>query len=156
MTAPIEIITYQPAYKDAFRDLNFEWLEKYFEVEPIDKKVLSDPEGYILQPGGHILFARYNNQVVGTCALIRKADKVYEFSKMAVTEKYQGLQLGYLLLKAAIELARQTGAELVFLESNTKLETACNLYKRFGFKVVSPDPNSVYARANIRMEYPLI
>lgn len=44
----IEIIDFEPKYRDDFKNLNVEWLEKYFEVEPYDKEVLSNPEKYIL------------------------------------------------------------------------------------------------------------
>ena len=41
--------------KDAekFMALNLEWLQMYFEVEPIDEKVLSNPKTEILDPGGY-------------------------------------------------------------------------------------------------------
>jgi len=52
-----------------------------------------------LQPGGHILMARYNREIVGTCALIKTDDDTYELAKMAVTERARGKTLvGCLLL----------------------------------------------------------
>ena len=57
-TMACSILTFDPAYRDEFRRLNVAWLTRYFQVEPIDERVLGDPEGEILAPGGEILFAR--------------------------------------------------------------------------------------------------
>ena len=48
----VQIIPSESRYAADFKRLNVEWLEKYFTVEPIDEKVLSDPEAAILRPGG--------------------------------------------------------------------------------------------------------
>ena len=53
----IRIVPYEPRFRDAFRELNEEWLNFYMEVEPEDERVLSDPEGTILAPGGVIILA---------------------------------------------------------------------------------------------------
>jgi len=34
--APIEIIPFENQYASDFKRLNLEWLEKYFDVEPLD------------------------------------------------------------------------------------------------------------------------
>ena len=41
-----EIIDFKAEYANAFRDLNVEWLEKFFRVEPIDHEILGDPAGF--------------------------------------------------------------------------------------------------------------
>src|SRR5205085_11821813 len=90
----INIIDYDSQYKDIFRDLNYEWLNKYFEVEDMDKKLLSDPENQIIKRGGHIFFAEHNDEILGTVAVIKHDSKTYELAKMAVTEKVKGRQMG--------------------------------------------------------------
>ena len=37
----LEIIPFKPEYSQDFYNLNTEWLEKYFYVEPYDEKVLA-------------------------------------------------------------------------------------------------------------------
>jgi len=37
--------------------------------------------------------ARYNREIVGTCALIKTDDDTYELAKMAVTERARGKTL---------------------------------------------------------------
>ncbi|NDK56778.1 GNAT family N-acetyltransferase [Pontibacter fetidus] len=150
----VTIVDFEPAHAAKFRELNEEWITRYFVMEEADHKSLGDPQGYILDKGGYILMAKYNNELVGACALINDGGGIYELAKMAVTPKAQGLKIGKLLGEAAIQKARQAGAAKVYLVSNRKLETALNLYKRLGFIEV-PMPPSIYERANIKMEIEL-
>lgn len=53
----VNIIHFNEYYANDFAQLNFEWLEKYFYIEDYDKKVLLNPEKYILDKGGYILLA---------------------------------------------------------------------------------------------------
>jgi len=57
--------------------------------------------------------ARYNREIVGTCALI-KTDDTYELAKMAV-ERARGKNIGW-LLGQAVNVARKLGAKKVFGE----------------------------------------
>ncbi len=150
----IEIVPYQPHYREAFGRLNRAWLEKYFVVEPIDAQVLGDPETYILAKGGAILVALEDNLTVGVVALKQNSPGVYEMTKMAVDEAYQGKGYGEMLCKAAIEKARQIRAEHLILYSHTSLKPAIALYRKLGWKEI-PVGESLYARTDIKMEYPL-
>jgi ribosomal protein S18 acetylase RimI-like enzyme len=148
----LRIVPFEPALRDHFYRLNEAWLRKYFYVEEIDHRVLSNPETEILQGGGAILFAMLGDDVVGTCALLRESDGVYELTKMAVDEERQGLGIGRALLEAAIaEFQRQRGRTL-FLETHSKLVPAIRLYESVGFEhQASIKPDSHYARANVYM-----
>lgn len=151
ITASVQIVDFQPEYAQAFHDLNYEWISRYFVMEEADKKSLGDPQGYILDKGGRILMALLSGEPVGACALIKDGEGVYELAKMAVTPKAQGLKIGKKLGEAAIEKARQEGAHKVYLVSNRRLGTALNLYRSLGFVEV-PMPPSIYERADIMME----
>jgi GNAT superfamily N-acetyltransferase len=150
----IQIVDFNPFYAKSFYDLNHEWISAYFVMEDADIKSLSDPQGYILNKGGHILIALFNGEPVGTCALLNEGNGVFELAKMAVSPKMQGMKIGKMLGEAAIYRAKQAGAHQVYLVSNRRLETALNLYKRLGFTEV-PMPPSIYERANIKMELSL-
>lgn len=147
----VQIIEFRKEDAAAFRDLNLEWIEKYFEVEPNDLKMLNDPLTHIIRKGGAILMAVLNDEAVGTCALIRHNENDYELAKMAVSPKAQGRQVGYSLAKAVIEKARTLGAAKVFLLSNRTLAPAIHLYKKLGFKEVPLDSKE-YKRSDIKME----
>lgn len=145
----IEIIDFEPKYRDDFKNLNVEWLEKYFEVEPYDKEVLSYPEKYILEKGGKIFFAKLEDKIIGTVALMPK-NSSFELTKMAVTDKIQSKGIGSLLMQKCIDEAKNLGLKEIFLFSNTKLDKAINLYKKVGFLEEHFD-SSDYKRANIYM-----
>lgn len=152
--AIVEIVPFQPALRDAFYQLNAEWLNRYYSIETIDHQVLSQPETQILEPGGAIFFALQDGNAVGTCALLQQSPGVFELSKMAVTEYCQGLGIGRRLLSAAIaEFKARTGTRL-FLESESKLHAALHLYQSMGFvHQLKPDGASHYQRANVYMVY---
>jgi DNA-binding MarR family transcriptional regulator len=151
--ADVQIVEYTPQYRQAFRDLNVEWISKYFEMEEADYKALDHPEEYILNKGGKILVALYRNEPVGVCALIKSngTDYDFELAKMAVAPAAQGKNIGWLLGRAVIEAAKQAGATKLYLESNTILKPAINLYHKLGFKKVTGKPTP-YKRCNIQME----
>jgi GNAT superfamily N-acetyltransferase len=151
----IQIIDYQPEHRDDFRRLNHEWIEKYFKLETFDHNSLDHPDEQIIKPGGHIYMAIDRGEVVGTCALKKQDRETYELVKMAVTEKAQGKGIGRLLGKSAIQKARELGAKSIFLESNTVLTPAINLYQKLGFRKVIRQP-SPYKRCNIQMELKLL
>jgi DNA-binding MarR family transcriptional regulator/N-acetylglutamate synthase-like GNAT family acetyltransferase len=149
--ALVEIVDYLPVHRQAFRDLNEEWITKYFRMEESDYKALDHPQEYILDKGGHIFMAIYKGEAVGTCALIAMADGGFELAKMAVSPCFQGSGIGYLLGKACIDKARVLGAQRVYLGSNTTLKPALSLYRKLGFREVTGLP-SPYKRANVHME----
>lgn len=147
----ISIVDLQPNHVTAFKELNYEWISKYFEVEESDRKMLEDPYQFIIDKGGAIFIALLDQEPVGTCALIKKSDEEYELAKMAVSPKAQGKQIGYKLGLAIIERARSLSAKSVYLETNSNLKPALALYKKLGF-ADSCGHQSPYSRCNVEME----
>ena len=152
----VKIVDYDPKYQSAFKALNEEWISAYFEMEEADYKALDNPEEYILNKGGKILVALYNEEPLGVCALIKMDDPDYDFelAKMAVSPKAQGKNIGWLLGQAIISKAKESGASKIYLESNTILKPAINLYYKLGFQKVS-GRSTPYQRCNIQMELDL-
>jgi len=152
----IRIVSYQAEYKSAFKSLNEQWVSTYFEMEESDYKYLDHPEKNIIEKGGKILVALYKDQPMGVCALIKTEDPEYDFEliKMAVSPEAQGKNIGYLLGKEIIKVAKELGASKLFLESNRFLKPAVNLYHKLGFTEISTRP-SPYKRADIQMELAL-
>jgi ribosomal protein S18 acetylase RimI-like enzyme len=147
---PIRLVPYAPAYRAAFRDLNLEWITAHFDVEDEDLRVLNDPEGQILAPGGVILLALDGDTPVGTGALIPMGPHEFELAKMGVTERARGRGIGRALCVALVALARERGAHRVELLSQTTLAPAVSLYRSLGFEEVPLGP-TLYQRANIHM-----
>lgn len=148
----VKIVSYQEEYQEAFATLNKEWISTYFKMEDADYKALDNPQEYILGNGGCILVALNNEEPVGVCALIKINDPHYDFElgKMAVSPKAQGKNIGWLLGQAILEKAKQLGASAIYLESNTVLKPAINLYHKLGFQKISGHVTP-YERCNIQM-----
>jgi len=149
----VQVVDYDPKYQTAFRALNEEWISAYFKMEETDYKALDNPDGYILQNGGCIIVALYDNEPLGVCALVKMNDPEYDFelAKMAVSPKAQGKNIGWLLGQAIIEKAKMMGAAKLYLESNTLLKPAINLYHKLGFVKIAGRATP-YERCNIQME----
>jgi GNAT superfamily N-acetyltransferase len=156
MSDLVQIVDYTPEYRSAFADLNKEWISKYFKMEETDYKALDHADTYIIDNGGYILVALFNNEPVGVCALIKMSDPDYDFelSKMAVSPKAQGKKIGWMIGEAIKDKARKLGAKKLYLESNTILVSAINLYRKLGFIEVYDHPTA-YERCNIQMELTL-
>ncbi len=151
----VDIVDYSSPLKARFKELNYKWLKKYFNVEEKDEKMLSNPERYILKNGGFILFSRVDGCICGTVAMVKHNDGSFEMTKMCVNEKYQGRQIGKKLAVEAIKKAKKLGAKKIFLETNKDLDRAVSLYKKLGFRSVPYKNGSVseYERPTIKMEY---
>jgi GNAT superfamily N-acetyltransferase/DNA-binding MarR family transcriptional regulator len=146
----VAIVPFTSGHAGAFKALNLAWIEAHWEPEPADFAALDHPQA-ILDGGGYIAMAMAEEQAVGTCALIKRDAATFELAKMAVTEAVKGQGVGQRLGEVIIAEARARGAERVYLESNTILEPAINLYRKLGFVRVAGPP-SPYARCNIQME----
>lgn len=131
--------------------LNLAWIEKYFVVEDIDRQLLENPDIEIIEPGGTIFLAQLDGAIVGTAAMVKRSDGVYELSKMSVEEGLQGKGVGRALLNASIDWARDQQAREVVLETNTVLKPAIHLYESVGFKAYEDESLSHYERVNLRM-----
>ena len=147
----VEIIPYSPDLKEHIKNLNIEWLQKYFRVEKKDELVLSNPQEEIIDKGGMIFYAKYNDEIIGTVSLMKIDDVTFELSKMAVSDKAQGLGIGNKLLVHSITVAEENNIKKLLLYSNRILLPALHLYKKFGFVEV-PLGNVNYERADIKME----
>lgn len=150
-TDTISILPYKPEYAIYFDRLNKDWLEEYFEVEPVDSYVLEHPEEAILQHGGKILFAEYQGEIIGTVALKFIEQGVFELTKMAVDKKFRGYGAGKIVCWAGIEEAKRLNAHTLILYSSSKLKNAIGIYEKMGFKHLTVEPG-VYKRADVKME----
>ncbi|CAM1344526.1 bifunctional helix-turn-helix transcriptional regulator/GNAT family N-acetyltransferase [Tenacibaculum amylolyticum] len=150
----LEIIDFKNEYASKFYDLNIEWLQTYFYVEPYDEEVLSNPDKYIIDKGGYIFFAKLNNEIVGTVALMPfDEDGGFELTKMAVSPEHRGHKIGQKLMTKCIEFAKEHSFSKLLLYSNTKLENAIYIYRKYGFVEVPIEEGAPYKRGNIKMEY---
>ena len=149
----VEIVEFEPAHADAFRQLNEAWISRHFTLEPKDREVLGDPLGKIVAPGGRIFMAVKDGAPVGCVALMRMDDGGCEVGKMTVAESLRGSGLGRLLMQRCIEAGAEMGATRLYLETNSTLAPALGLYRAMGFRDLAPVATP-YARADVFMDRP--
>lgn len=150
----IEIIPYSDEYASIFKVLNLEWLDKYNLTESHDLLILNDPKGTIIDNGGAIFLAKSGDEIVGTAAIINEGHDIYELAKMTVAPKFQGKGISKLLLEKCIEAAKERSAKKIILYSNSQLQTALSLYKKYGFKHIEVT-DAPFLTADVKMELSL-
>ena len=143
------VTDFQSQYSSQFYQLNRVWIEESWVLEDSDKKDLLNPE-IIIHNGGQIFFAISKNEVIGTVAMIKNSDKIYELAKMTVKSSYRGKGIANLLMDRCIKFAIEKNAIEIFLISNDSLVVARKLYDKYGFKEVRLDSKK-YNRGNVKM-----
>ncbi len=148
-------VSFDPAYRKAFFDLNKAWLEAHFLLEPYDIEVLSNPVREVLEPGGEIHFGLLRKEAIATFALTPRRQGVMELNKMAVHENHRGKGIGHLMMNHIMDICRLRNVQTLELYSHTSLASALHLYHKFGFKAIPMPADCVYDRANTRMQLEL-
>jgi ribosomal protein S18 acetylase RimI-like enzyme len=146
----VSIIDYQPGHQKYFERFNRAWIERYFEMEALDEFVLTDPQAAIIDPGGAIIMAQYNGEIAGAVALRKLDGATFEFTKMAVDERFRRRGIAEALSHASFLKAKELGAKKVILYSNSVLTGAVKLYEKLGFKHVPMDVVE-YKRSDVKM-----
>jgi len=149
----VSIVDYEPRHRTYFERFNAEWLNDHFRVEAVDQAMFDDPEGTILNRGGHILMGYLGENCVGTCALIQRDPGVFELAKMGVTKPARAKHVGRGLVEASITRAIAVRATRLYLATNSRLSTAIALYRRLGFVVTRTGPDPIYERVDTVMTY---
>lgn len=152
----IRTVTFDPKYIPAFVELNREWIQTYFVLEPMDLAQLEAPQKAILESGGEIFFVLADDHPVATCAMVPHGEACFELAKMAVMPGARGKGYGDIVMRAALQWAREKKARRVMLLSNTLLAPAISLYTKHGFRTVHLGEHPDYKRCNIEMSLDLV
>ncbi|WP_367752948.1 GNAT family N-acetyltransferase [Flavobacterium sp. WC2430] len=147
----LQIASYEPKYHKEYKRLSIEWLEKYDLLEPADMPMLDFPKEEILDKGGSIFLAHYDNTIVGTISIVKEGRNNFEILKLGVNSDYQGLGIGRKLMVHCLDICKKSNAAAIILETNTKLLSAIALYKSLGFKEI-PLTDLMYQTADYKME----
>ena len=150
---------YRPEDKNAFIELNLDWIEEYFTVEETDREQLERLEETILNRGGRIIVAELEGRVVSAGALQppphdpKDGHSWLEIIKLATKREHRGKGIGRGVLNCLIAEAKSLGGDAIWLETNTALNSAIRLYEFVGFQHLTvedfwPTP---YERCNVQM-----
>lgn len=138
----------------AFRQLNEEWIVRFFKLEGKDREMLADPQATILDKAGRIFLAVKDGETVGCCALLAMEPGEFEVGKMAVTQTAQGGGVGRKLLAQVVAEAAAAGVNRLYRVTHDSLTPAIRLYESLGFTNVPTERlvPSGYERGNVFME----
>ncbi len=154
----LEVVPYSPDLKNAFYDINAQWISNMFQLEELDLKVLKNPEDMILQTGGFIFFIKHPDfGIVGTCALRKTGEGQFELTKMGVLEEARGLKAGETLLQYVIQFVRDQNIPYCYLLTNANCKAAIHLYEKNGFvhdQEVLDNYGGLYTRCDVAMRLP--
>lgn len=149
----MKIVSYSPAYKNDFVEMNKLWISSMFVMETEDERELANIEPYI-ENGGQIFFALDdNNNVMACCMIAPRDDGDWEIMKFAAKGMYTGTGAGSACFKACIDYAREQGIKRIIIVSNRKCVQAVHLYRKFGFIEIPVDKEKFpFERADIAFE----
>ena len=100
---------------------------------------------------GPVFVATMNSKVVGTVAIVPKAESLY-IRGMAVHPSARGQRLGEQLLSYVENLANSQGARRLLLSTTPFLERAIRLYESFGFERTDEGPHDLHGTPLFTMQ----
>jgi ribosomal protein S18 acetylase RimI-like enzyme len=156
----LRLVEYHDGLAQAFHDINAEWINAMFVMEQHDREVLEQPQHYIIDPGGVILFVEADGLgLVGACALMPVGGGAWELAKMGVLERARGRKAGEFLLDAVLDRAADMPVETLFLLTSKRCEAAIHLYEKLGFvhsAEVMARYGASYARCDVAMGFDIV
>lgn len=155
----LRIVEFRDDLAQAFHDINARWIDAMFVMEATDRKVLENPQATIIDRDGVIMFVEARDVgIVGTVALMKTSEGVFELTKMGVLESARGQKAGEFLLSACIERARSMDMTCLYLLTSHICEAAIHLYEKAGFRHdadIMQRYGKSYARCDVAMRFPL-
>ncbi len=153
----LRVIPFRPELGATFKSINEQWIEAMFSMEASGRALLDDPGASIIGAGGHIWFVEHDTLgIIGTCALVRRGEGIFELTKMGVLESARGQKAGEFLLAAVIEEAKTMKVSTLFLLTSSVCEAAIHLYRKHGFQDDAKIMNTYgksYARCNVALRH---
>ena len=99
----------------------------------------------VVPPRGLLLVARLHGEPVGCGALKLHRDRIAEIKRLWVSPTTRGLGVGRRLLRELEQHAADRGAKRTRLDTNRTLTEAIALYRKDGYREVSPFNGEPYA-----------
>ena len=131
-------------------DSNF---KTYLGLQNYDHEIENLEEKYGL-PYGRLYLAYFDGTLAG-CIGLRRIDKDNcELKRLYVKQQFRGKKIASFLVKSIIAEAKEIGYKYIMLDTLPFLETAINMYKKYGFYEIesynnSPMENLVYLKYDL-------
>ena len=130
MANEIKFEPFSSNHKKDFVNINIQWLEKLFKVEPHDVEVLEGCEENVINKGGFIFLGKIKDEVVATITFMKLTEGVFELGKMAVTPEFQGQSIGQKILKG-LKYGKEQRWKKIIIYTCLFLENALHIYMKF-------------------------
>lgn len=114
------------------------------------EKELENPLTKYGEPKGRLIIAYWNDEIAGTVALTPlQEEAVCEMKRLYVKPPFRSFKIGAALVDQILLQAKEAGYKTMRLDTLTKLQAACQLYRKRGFVETNPYyhnplPNVVY------------
>lgn len=128
----MNIIEYNPKYRDDFIRLNTEWLNRFYWIETFDQFAM-DHVDELIAKGAMVYLALEKDHVIAVCMTMPLENNVWEMCKLAAENQYTGTGAGNAVFCACMNYAITHGAAKLVLISCHGLNPAIHLYKKNGF-----------------------
>lgn len=89
-----------------------------------------------------------------TLAFIYYENRVFEHSKMAAASNLRGKNIRQKLMDQSLKFAKENNFKKIFLNSNSLMESALYINRKYGLKEIEVETIDPYERCEIKM--PLI
>ena len=149
------IVPYEDRWFAAWRQMSLDWLAEYDLLEPEDFHLLDHPHETALDRGGAIYLALWDGVPAGTVSLMPAGEGVWEIAKLTVRREHRGRGIADRLMEAALRGVAERGGKTALLFTNSKLEPAIALYRKWGFSETA-HRGSAYCESDRRFEKALI
>ncbi|MBQ1376247.1 MAG: GNAT family N-acetyltransferase [Clostridia bacterium] len=147
----MEIIEYDPKYRQAFIDFNSKWITDNFgHLEDGDVYSFKHIEDDIAR-GAMIYFAVEDGEALAACMAKPMEGTTWEICKMGSHPEKPHKGCGRAVFEASVNWAASHGAKRLFIISNSRLKPALRIYEEFGFKEIKLDDYG-YDRGDIAFE----
>lgn len=118
------------------------------------ERELRELPGDYTPPGGRLLLARADGELVGCVGVRALADGVCEMKRLYVRPGHRGTGTGRALAEAAIAAGRELGHRLMRLDTVPSMQAARALYRTLGFREIpayrhNPIPGTAYMELDL-------
>lgn len=135
-----ELDTIRELFREYEKELNEDICFQSFDEE------LKDPLKKYGPPSGDLILAYWEDEVAGCIALTKmKEDGACEMKRLFVRPGFRENKIGKILVEDLLVSAKEKNYRTMRLDTFEKLQPAIHLYKKYGFKNVSPYYNNPLA-----------
>jgi N-acetylglutamate synthase-like GNAT family acetyltransferase len=113
----------------------------YHKMVTLRSEILRKPLGLAYSKAqlesekGDILIGAFDNDnIMGCCILSAGENSQIQLRQMAVSNAYQGVGIGAIIMKFAEETAKEKGFETIMMHAR---KTAVGFYQKLGYQIIS-------------------